>query len=192
MSDPAELFNSLRASTCVLLGYGSVDQLTAAQDIRVGRTITLRLIVDDLQARQLRGEMIDVKAFVAASEDLERLCGGNPNTPAPDAFADAREELSRFLVERAERIDARDVKLRDQIDQLKEENARLLAAKLETEPQQQPTSAAAATPEAAPNVTYLPSRTADGKPPPHYLQSNKHEPWRDGGTFEAPSWPLPR
>ena len=68
-----------------------------------------------LQARQLRGEMIDAKAFVAASEDLERLCGGQPDAPATDDFADAREELSKLLERRAQAIEARDEKLRDQI-----------------------------------------------------------------------------
>jgi hypothetical protein len=55
--DRAELFVSLRASTVALLGY-DVDNLTAAQKIRVDRAIALRLVIDDAQARQMRGEVI--------------------------------------------------------------------------------------------------------------------------------------
>jgi voltage-gated potassium channel Kch len=74
----AKLLSSLRASTITLLGYDDVEHLTAAQQIRIDRAITLRLTIDDLQARQLRGERIDVSGFVEASESLERMVGGNP------------------------------------------------------------------------------------------------------------------
>jgi hypothetical protein len=96
--DQAKLFNSLRASTIELLGY-DVDNLTAAQKIRVDRAIALRLVIDDAQARQMRGETIDVKEFVDASESLERMVGGNPSFPPSRFDGNARERL-RKLIER--------------------------------------------------------------------------------------------
>jgi hypothetical protein len=102
MSDntQAKLFSSLRGSTATLLGYSDADKLTAAQQIRVDRAIALRLVIDDAQAKQMRGEQIDVKSFVAASEDLEKMCGGNlVETPATRFGASHRERL-RALIEK--------------------------------------------------------------------------------------------
>jgi hypothetical protein len=103
--DQSRIYNSLRASTIALLGYDDVGQLSPAQEIRVSRAISLRLIVDAAQGKQLRGEPVDVKGFVEASESLERMCGGNPDQPAAaHDFSGAREELSRFLAGRADAI----------------------------------------------------------------------------------------
>jgi hypothetical protein len=107
--DQSRIYNSLRASTIALLGYNNVDPLSAAQEIRISRAISLRLIVDASQAKQLRGEPIDVKAFVEASEDLERMVpGGNPEAPiAGHDFSGAREELARLLDKRASAVERR-------------------------------------------------------------------------------------
>jgi hypothetical protein len=96
--DHAEIFNSLRASTITLLGYDDVEHLSSAQEIRISRAITLRLTIDDLQARQLRGERIDVSVFVEASESLERMCGGVPEGSTRFG-ADHRAKL-QALIER--------------------------------------------------------------------------------------------
>ena len=48
-------------------------------------------------------------------------------SPATDDFADAREELSKLLERRAQAIEARDEKLRDQM-QAREEQAAIAAA----------------------------------------------------------------
>jgi hypothetical protein len=111
--DQSRRFTLLRASTAKLLGYDDADRLTAAQQIRLDRAITLRLMIDDLQGRQVRGEVIDVKAFVNASEDLERMVpGGNPEAPSgTHDFSGAREELSRFFAGRAEAIKRRNQRL---------------------------------------------------------------------------------
>jgi hypothetical protein len=106
--DQARRFTLLRASTAKLLGYDDDDQLTAAQQIRLDRAITLRLMIDDLQARQMRAEVIDVKAFVSASEDLERMVGGNPETSTTGHdFTGARAELMALLDQRASAIERR-------------------------------------------------------------------------------------
>jgi hypothetical protein len=109
--DQSRIYNSLRASTIALLGYDSVDPLSSAQEIRISRAISLRLIVDAAQAKQLRGEPIDVKAFTDASESLEKLCGGNPeaSTTGPDSgvLAELDHQLDRQM-EMLERNMARD------------------------------------------------------------------------------------
>jgi hypothetical protein len=96
--DRAELFTSLRASTVALLGYDA-EHLTAAQRIRVDRAIALRLVIDEAQAKQMRGEVIDIDEFVSASESLERMVGGQPDAPTSRFDGKARERL-RQLIER--------------------------------------------------------------------------------------------
>jgi hypothetical protein len=101
MNDDAEIFASLRASTIRLLGYDDIEHLTAAQEIRISRAITLRLTIDDLQARQLRGERIDVSAFVEASESLERTAGGVPEGSTrfgPDHRAKLKALIERVVL----------------------------------------------------------------------------------------------
>jgi hypothetical protein len=78
MSDAiAERYRKDRTATAAMLGF-DLDKLSAAQSVRLDRAISLRLVIDDMQLKQLHGEAIDVKEFVAASESLERLCGGEP------------------------------------------------------------------------------------------------------------------
>jgi hypothetical protein len=110
-NDAAEFHKHLRVSTAKLLGYGGVDDLTAAQEIRVDRAITLRLVIDDAQAKQMCGSAIDVRQFTAASEDLERMCGGNPETSTTHKFAGARQELAALFEKRAEALARRDLRI---------------------------------------------------------------------------------
>jgi hypothetical protein len=111
-SDVAAFYKHLRATTAQLLGYADADNLSAAQQIRLERAVSLRMICDDTAARQMRGQPIDVRAFTDASESLEKLCGGSPDAPAAGHdFSGAREELARHfdrLAEAHERRLARD------------------------------------------------------------------------------------
>jgi hypothetical protein len=197
MNDPAELFKSLRVSTCALLSYDA-DHLTAAQQIRLDRAITLRLIVDDLQARQMRGEVIDAKSFVSASEDLERLCGGQPEqTTTAHDFTGAKEELTRLLDRRADAIERRDEKLRDEIA-AREEMAAVAAASFEPVPI--PPSPAVPPDLPRPNnvipIGDATERANSNLPPLHYLKDGQaKEPWEryyDGRSTGPHFWPLPR
>jgi hypothetical protein len=101
---PAEFYHSLRASTAALLGY-NVDHLSAAEAVRVDRALTLRLIVDHMQSRQMQGGQIDAKEFVAASEALERMVGGTPDAPVSfdvdGVIADLERSIQGILDVRA-------------------------------------------------------------------------------------------
>ena len=191
--DIAGMSNWLRASTAKLLGLDE-SKLSVAEKIRVDRASALRLLLDDMQAAQLNGGAIDVGEFIKASEELERLAGGNPETTSTHDFSGAREELARFFVQRAERIEAREMKeserLREELTKLREENTKLrsdLKVQAPQAPQKQPD-----------NVVVFDgtARANAAKPPASYLKEGQpREPWESHyggrGTVEVACWSPP-
>jgi hypothetical protein len=131
--DPDVLRDRLRRDTAKMLKY-DINALTAAQEVRLARATMLRLEIDDIETRKLNDQHqpFDIKAYVIASEALERLVGGDPEAPAADRdFSGAREELRLFLVQRAAAVEAREEReserLREAIARLVEANAELQA-----------------------------------------------------------------
>jgi hypothetical protein len=187
---PAELFKSLRASTAALLGY-DVDHLSAEQIVRTDRAVTLRLLCDHLQAQQLHGVAIDVHEFVAASEALERMVGGNPASASPEArFGPNHRERLRQLIEKT--LMAADVAEADRLaDAMRREEAiQAQAAGAPVEAPPAPAPVTPAPPERPANVVAF-----EPKPPAHYLRENQREAWRDhfDGRATGPHpWPLPQ
>lgn len=108
--EPKQLLDRMRNEAAELLKY-DLNNLTAAQSVRLDRAAALRLELDDVQSRQLAGLPIDMAKFVVASEALERLVGGNPETSTTGHdFSGAREELRQFFARRAEAIARRDAR----------------------------------------------------------------------------------
>jgi hypothetical protein len=180
----------LFSSTTKLLGLDET-KLSVAEKIRVDRASTLRLLLDDMQSAQLSGGVIDVGQFIKASEELERLVGGNPDGTAMPDFSRAKEELNALLAGRAERLAARE---KSESERLREENAKLR----EEIAQLQATSAerSADMPEPKPPTNVVPIKAHDAnatRPPSHYLRDGQaREPWRDGGgVLIAPYVELP-
>jgi hypothetical protein len=106
--DPDVLRARLRLDTAKMLGV-DLENMTASQEVRLARACMLRLELDDIESRKLNNQPFDVKAYVIASESLERLLGGRPDQPetGPD-FTGAKEELARFFAGRASAIERRD------------------------------------------------------------------------------------
>jgi hypothetical protein len=191
ITDLSIMRDRLRKETAELLGL-DIDDLTATQSIRLDRAATLRLELDDIESRKLQGATFDAVKYIAVSEALERMLGGQPEQPSSDRdlFAGARDELERFLVARAQRIEARD---QNRDAALREENARLteenekLKAELRARPRApQPNNVVAIDATARANAN---------RPPDHYIAEHqrRREPWQQGGaSFTVPSWPLPR
>ena len=81
---------NLRAKTAAMLKL-DVDNLTPAQSVRLDRAATLSLELNDIEERKLIGAPFDMVKYIAASEALERMLGGDPdvqqqpadNSPAP-------------------------------------------------------------------------------------------------------------
>jgi hypothetical protein len=101
-----------RRDTAKMLGI-NLGNMTAAQEVRLARCCMLRLELDDIEARKLSNQQFDIKAYIAASEALERLMGGDPVTGADGdfetrynervqaEFAGAHDKLSQLLSDHA-------------------------------------------------------------------------------------------
>lgn len=126
--DQAAIYGSLRASTAKLLGYDDVGRLSAAQEIRLSRAISLRLICDAAQAAQLCGRPYDVRAFTDASEALERMVGGNPDAPSQQRFSGEHQKRLRELIEKTVLAPSFDEDEREAELMWREEYAAFLAA----------------------------------------------------------------
>ena len=177
--DRAAFFQRLRADTARLLKLDGA--LTPSQQVRVDRAASLRLLLDQLQQRQLAGEEIDARQFVTASETLETLLGGNPEVATSTlASGEARAKL-RALIETTLAAGEADDAARDAERSLRDEQQAALAAGASVEPAPStPATVAPPPPERPANVVPL-----------HYLREGQREPWRDFHDGRAPTGPHP-
>lgn len=76
MASLSTMHENLRRSTAKMLDYDHAN-LTAAQSVRLDRAVMLRLELEDCQTKKLAGESFDTNKYIAASEALERLVGGD-------------------------------------------------------------------------------------------------------------------
>jgi hypothetical protein len=197
--DQSAIYNSLRASTAAMLGYSEIDQLTAAQEIRLSRAISLRLICDAAQAAQLCGRPYDVRAFTDASEALEKMCGGNPDAPSQQRFSGEHQRKLRALIEKTVLAPSADDHVAIAERQWREEQQALAAAMPDWKWQPAPVGLAAVAPaaersSAGGDSLAAPLPAAPVAPPPQQTtRENKpsnpppgpREPWRDFVTSEG-------
>jgi hypothetical protein len=79
MSDGDSFYQKVRRETARLLGYEGTDNLPADQATRLDLATALRLGLDDMQARLLRGESLDVSKMLAATS---KNCHGSCPRPS--------------------------------------------------------------------------------------------------------------
>ena len=94
-----------RSEIIALFGWNA-DSLTPDQVLRVDCAVALRLALDDLQGRIVRGESVDVARMLTASEALARLLPPTVlATPPSEQHGDPRQvmwEIYRQMRERGE------------------------------------------------------------------------------------------
>jgi hypothetical protein len=96
-------YGKAQRETAELLGY-DLACLTPDQSLRLDCAVALRLALDDLQGRIVRGESIDVNRMLTAAEALGRLLPPAVLSASPPAQrSDPREALLRMYLEMRER-----------------------------------------------------------------------------------------
>lgn len=170
------LRENLRRDTAKMLGI-DLENMTAAQEVRLARGCMIRLELDDIEARKLSNQSFDLNKYIVASEALERLVGGNPDGLPNNEFASAREELTALLNQRAANIRAREESLLSAAaaDNTNPDGSDVNAsdAALASAP-----SAARPEPELPENVYDKMRRVNAIQPPKHYLKlGQRRHPW---------------
>jgi hypothetical protein len=200
----------LRLQMCTLLGRDP-NKLSPADEILVARVGSLKLLVSDIEAAQLRGEKIDLSTYVEASRELEQaLRFDHTELSTAEGQERIRAELQDKLraiigVPRKDDPDAElseIEQLRQRVAELEEENVKLRWGDLPSSPEQAASESTPQTPVPSPeNVVpfapvepqYHSTRTPDQRPPAHYLRDGQpREPWCDtgGGTLGPAYFPL--
>jgi hypothetical protein len=99
MSITPSLYAKARSEIIALFGWGA-DGLSPDQTLRVDCAVALRLALDDLQGRIVRGESADVARMLTASEALARLLPPAVlSTPPAEEHGDPREVMWRIYSE---------------------------------------------------------------------------------------------
>jgi hypothetical protein len=105
MSITPSVYGKARAEIIALFGW-SADSLSPDQTLRVDCAVALRLALDDLQGRVVRGESADVARMLTASEALARLLPPTVlATPPAEQHGDPRQvmwEIYKTMRERGE------------------------------------------------------------------------------------------
>src|SRR6478672_4245120 len=72
MSAMSDVYSKARSEIITLFGW-NVDKLSPDQILRLDCAVALRLALDDLQGRVVRGESVDVARMLTAADALSRL-----------------------------------------------------------------------------------------------------------------------
>ncbi len=92
----AEFFEALRRSSAKQLRLDP-DNLSAAEATRVDRVSALRVCLDRMQTQQLATGEFDARNYIAASQELEKLLGGDPRQRHIYASSEARNKLKALF-----------------------------------------------------------------------------------------------
>jgi hypothetical protein len=120
MSITPQVYAKARAEIVAVFGWNA-DSLSADQTLRIDVAVALRLAVDDLQGRVVRGETIDVTRMLTASEALSRLLPPAVLANAPEQRDDRGDheatiaplrKLYRHLHEQVHTLSAENAQLR--------------------------------------------------------------------------------
>jgi hypothetical protein len=115
-ADPAAVYERLKVETAQMLGLNT-DSSSLLENLQVDLVSLLRLQIDDLQGKVLNGEQVDLGRLSAALTMLRQLLpekalvASSATADGGDEFAGAKEELSNFLIRRADAIERRDERL---------------------------------------------------------------------------------
>jgi hypothetical protein len=90
MTDAPSIYQRARRDVAAMLGY-DLDNLTPEQSTRVDVSTALRVLLDNQSARLVRGESLDARELLMASEALSRLLPPLREPPPASNAPDPRQ-----------------------------------------------------------------------------------------------------
>jgi hypothetical protein len=131
MTDAPSIYAQARADVAGMLGY-DLDNLSAEQALRLDVASALRVLLDNQSARLVRGESLDARELLMASEALSRLLPPLRDPPPLANCPDPRSIMWETYLSMRRRGElgerAAEPTLREQLAKLQAENAALRAA----------------------------------------------------------------
>jgi hypothetical protein len=201
MTAAPHFYAQARAETAALLNY-DLACLSPDQSLRLDCAVALRLALDDLQGRIVRGESVDVARMVTASEALARLLPPAVLAAPPSVqHGDPREVMFKIDMEMRERGEVPpEGHFQHRINELEAENERLkaqLAGGLAPAPPDVPMLVESVpAPAAAKNVVSLPRPlppAASAAPQSSAAYDyNREQGWKDYVEADGTIRPTPR
>jgi len=194
MTDASSIYQRARADVAAMLGY-DLDNLTPEQATRLDVSTALRVLLDNQSARLCRGESLDARELLMASEALSRLLPPL-REPVPDTNReDPRDYMWRTYCE----MRARGAAFGQGYDGALKRIAELEAKVAELEAALAVSGADVTIRRAAPaadNVVPMsrtpsaPSKPAPPAPATGIITDNEPEPWRPfvGGGAHYDRW----
>jgi hypothetical protein len=189
MSAMSDTYARVRAEIVALFGWDA-DKLSSDQKLRLDCAVALRLALDDLQGRVVRGESVDVAKMLAAADALSRFLPAAvlAEPPPPSRREDPRQYMWRTYLDARRRGELADpmstyegrgrriAELEAKIAELESEVARLTAGAPASGAAPQPSASAALS-----NVVPLSRPPATSAPAPAAPQYdyNKVQGWKD-------------
>jgi hypothetical protein len=124
---PTNLYQKARSDVCGMLGY-DLDNLSAEQSVRVDVATALRVLLDNQSSRLVKGETLDARELLMASDALSRLLPPLREPPS-EPREDPRAVMFRIYMEMRSRGEVPpEGHFQHRINELEAENAQLRAA----------------------------------------------------------------
>jgi hypothetical protein len=126
MTDGSAIYSKARGDVAAMLGF-DLDDLAPEQALRIDVASALRVLLDNQSGRLVRGESLDARELLMASEALSRLLPPE-REPAAGPREDPRQVMFRIYMEMRERGEVPpEGHYRHRIAELEAENERLRA-----------------------------------------------------------------
>jgi hypothetical protein len=187
-----QVYAKARAEVIALFGWAA-DCLTPDQTLRLDCAVALRLALDDLQGRVIRGEAIDMNRMLTASEALSRLLPSAVlAAPPPEAErTDPREKLWQMYMTMRQRggvsvygsefdaVRATAIELAEEVEAAKDAQAGSLVPLPPNVPASKNAPVAAPEPQPQPKVDLRAGFSTSSDPEPWRDFISSRDPWRN-------------
>jgi hypothetical protein len=93
MTDASSVYAKARGEVAAMLGYTDLDNLSPEASTRLDIATALRVLLDNQSGRLLRGEALDARELLMASDALSKILPSLREPPQPTNREDPREHM---------------------------------------------------------------------------------------------------
>jgi hypothetical protein len=109
MTDVSSVYAKARGEVASMLGYTDLDNLSPEQSTRLDIGTSLRVLLDHQSGRLLRGEILDARELLLASDALAKILPPLREPPPPTNCPDPRQLMWETYIGMRRRGEAADL-----------------------------------------------------------------------------------